>query len=120
PSGAKRCSAPPGGHDRREAGLFQRDEDGVPASAWASPSAGRSSKPTMGRIEIVPGRNPRGGATLRFTPPLAAAAGGPRRVQHGNASAAVVLLGGEQFSGYRERSVAEQAARHGRCGEARG
>ena len=64
---AKRCSDPPGGHDRRESGLFQRDENGVPASAWASPSAGRSSKPTMGRIEIVPGRNPRGGATLRFT-----------------------------------------------------
>jgi len=108
---AKRCSDPPGGHDRRESGLFQRDEDGVPASAWASPSAGRSSKPTMGRIEIVPGRNPRGGATLRFTPPLAAAAGGPRRVQHGNASAAVVLFVGAQFSGYRARSVPGQAAR---------
>ena len=52
-----------------------------------------------------------GGLTLRFTPPLAAAAGGPRRVQHGNASAAVVLFVGAQFSGYRARSVPGQAAR---------
>src|SRR5207247_9751140 len=37
--------------------------------------------------------------------------GGPRRVQHGNASAAVVLFVGAQFSGYRARSVPGQAAR---------
>src|SRR6266576_2570978 len=94
-----------------DAPLKLRVASGVFSPARASvthrPSAAIAALPIIRRIrfcsvfDFVPGRNPRGGATLRFTPPLAAAAGGPRRVQHGNASAAVVLFVGAQFSGYR-------------------